>query len=195
MVDCLLRCGNCNSFFTGENANVRFCSEICHFNGYSEKQSDDLDACRSWIGPILNKHGHGLSSFKGQLSAHQRAYKMFNGPIPEGRQVNHKCKTHACVNPHHLELGDSFSNISIDRKRDGTTRKGIAHDLTSGQDNGNAKLSSKQVLEIYSSPGTYKEIAVKFPVCVGMVKRIKTGENWWLVTGHPRLIRPKKKLI
>lgn len=189
----LLKCRNCNSFFNGINSNVRFCSEICHFNGYTEMRPSDPNSCWLWTGPILNEYGHGFSNYNGHMPAHQRAYKMFNGPIPSGMHIRHKCNIPSCINPIHLELGTAFDNISIDRKRDGTTGKGLQRLASSGENNGNAKLTKEQVLEIYRSPGSYEEISLKFPVSIGMIKRIKTGENWWLVTGHPRRIYKKQK--
>src|ERR1700676_1261143 len=47
---------------------------------------------------------YGATSWKSKsIPAHRLAYLMFVGPIPEGFEVHHKCKTTRCVNPDHLE--------------------------------------------------------------------------------------------
>lgn len=35
--------------------------------------------------------------------AHRVAYARVHGPIPPGLQVDHLCRTRACINPDHLE--------------------------------------------------------------------------------------------
>jgi hypothetical protein len=35
--------------------------------------------------------------------AHAVSYETFVGPIPDGLQIDHLCRTRACVNPAHLE--------------------------------------------------------------------------------------------
>jgi hypothetical protein len=44
------------------------------------------------------------------LYAHRLAYEMFRGPIPEGMEIDHLCRTHNCVNPDHLELVNRQTN-------------------------------------------------------------------------------------
>jgi|SRR5579863_5247114 len=44
-------------------------------------------------------------------TAHRFAYELFNGPIPEGMQVDHLCRVRHCVNPAHLEAVSKKENI------------------------------------------------------------------------------------
>ena len=37
------------------------------------------------------------------LLTHRVAYEAFIGPIPDGLQIDHRCKQKACCNPDHLE--------------------------------------------------------------------------------------------
>lgn len=36
--------------------------------------------------------------------AHRVAYELFRGPIPEGMNLDHLCRTRLCVNPWHLQI-------------------------------------------------------------------------------------------
>jgi hypothetical protein len=35
--------------------------------------------------------------------AHKFIWEMMFGPVPEGLELDHKCRVHSCVNPSHLE--------------------------------------------------------------------------------------------
>lgn len=71
--------------------NARFWSKV-------QKTSD----CWLWVG-LLNDSGYGLFSVRNKhLRAHRFAWTLLVGEIGEGKQIDHRCRNRACVNPDHL---------------------------------------------------------------------------------------------
>lgn len=64
---------------------------------------DTITNC--WIWQLtLNNKGYGRITYKGKVTyAHIHHWEKINGPVPEGLELDHTCKTRACVNPDHLE--------------------------------------------------------------------------------------------
>lgn len=61
--------------------------------------------CWLWIG-TSGRCGYGRFHKTGQrvnVMSHRFAYEALVGPIPDGLQLDHLCRTPACVNPAHLE--------------------------------------------------------------------------------------------
>lgn len=42
---------------------------------------------------------------------HRLLWEALNGPVPEGLQLDHRCRRRDCVNPAHLELVDCQTNV------------------------------------------------------------------------------------
>lgn len=65
--------------------------------------------CFIWTGSLSwNGYGQVGTGYKNQKArklglAHREAYEYFVGPIPEGMDLDHKCRMRCCVNPDHLE--------------------------------------------------------------------------------------------
>ena len=66
--------------------------------------------CFEWTGVFSGGYG----SLKGR-PAHRFSWELYNGPIPDGMQVLHKCDNQKCVCPNHLYLGDDSDN-GVDRR-------------------------------------------------------------------------------
>lgn len=80
------------------------------------------DSCWIWTGTKTHKQ-YGIFHLGGKRKrAHQIAYMLSVGPIPEGLQLDHLCRNPSCVNPAHLEPVTSREN----------TLRGIAHKGRSG---------------------------------------------------------------
>ena len=75
-----------------------------------------------WEGPILAAAAEGRARKK--TRAHRVSYELFNGPIPEGMEIDHVCHTNdddcpagdaclhrRCVNPDHLEAVSHMENV------------------------------------------------------------------------------------
>ena len=69
------------------------------------KKIDLTDDCWLWTGSGTGgKEDYGRVYHDGTRSmAHRYIYEQTVGPIPEGLQLDHLCRTPRCVNPDHLE--------------------------------------------------------------------------------------------
>lgn len=70
------------------------------------RRVEKTSTCWFWMG---GKHQKGYGQFlltwhpKATIPAHAFSYQLFKGPIPEGYEIDHLCRTPQCVNPDHLE--------------------------------------------------------------------------------------------
>jgi hypothetical protein len=64
-----------------------------------------LDPSGCWLFEGGTSGGYGTVQGDGQRTqyAHRITYQHFVGMIPEGRELDHLCRTPRCVNPWHLE--------------------------------------------------------------------------------------------
>ncbi len=68
--------------------------------------------CWLWIGSVLARRGYGRIGVRGkEYLAHRLVYEMLVGPVPEGLELDHKCRVTCCVNPDHLEPVTHLENV------------------------------------------------------------------------------------
>jgi hypothetical protein len=92
--------------------------------------------------------------------------------------VCHKCDNMGCCNPEHLFAGSQKDNVydALNKKRHVIVK-------VKGEQHGNHKLTEQEVLEIYNTIGSDKEIAKKYSIHYMNVHHIKKGETWsWLTS-------------
>lgn len=71
-----------------------------------------MSGCWLWDGAV-NWGGYGRMMVKGKsILAHRWSYENTNGPIPDGMDVDHKCRNRSCVNPDHLRLATRSENMA-----------------------------------------------------------------------------------
>jgi hypothetical protein len=72
-----------------------------------------------WEWQKAKSQGYGIMTIgRGvQMSTHRISYELYNGQIPEGFFVCHKCDNPRCVNPSHLWVGTNKDNIEDRTKK------------------------------------------------------------------------------
>jgi len=129
--------------------------------------------CWMWTAAV-NNQGYGLVNRRRQKDgryAHRVAYKLFNGDIPDGMFVLHKCDTPRCVNPEHLSLGTQSDNIKD------CASKGRLVD-NSGERHGMAKLDAEKVLQIRASDAKNGDLAKQYNVSETTIRFIRQRKLW-----------------
>ncbi len=114
----------------------------------------------------------------GKLSSAPAArvfYARFNGPIPKGLVVRHKCDEPMCVNPDHLWLGTDQDNMDD---------KMLKNRHPVGEKCVQSVFTESEVIAIrqeYSEGVTYQQLAEKYKSKYQTIYCIVRRTNWkWL---------------
>jgi len=102
-------------------AKQRFCSKRCS-GLHNRKRAAPIERFRTSYQVVVNgcwqwsaglfQTGYGrLYDGERSIGAHCFSYRHFIGPIAKGLTVDHICRNRACVNPLHLRLLSSGSNV------------------------------------------------------------------------------------
>ncbi len=136
--------------------------------------SEGVNGC--WLWTATTRGGYGIIGHERHcFKAHRIVYQLVHGTIPEGMLVCHHCDVRNCVNPAHLFIGSSSDNrIDAVRKN--------RHYKTDGENNGNAKLTREQVLEIRKRYSTGDEsissLAKEYSITPPAMGRICKYQRW-----------------
>lgn len=101
--------------------------------------------------------------------AHRLSFRAFNGPIPDGENVCHRCDNPPCWNPAHLFAGTTTVNIR-DRDEKGRVCRGERHHA--------AKLTEEDVRAIRASSLPGPELARQYGVKFSAIYKILDGRSW-----------------
>ena len=132
-------------------------------------QVEKTEAC--WLFRGISNKGYGsFRDGRGQnVQAHRFSWEIYNGPIPEGLFVLHRCDIRNCVNPGHLFLGTQLDNMK-DASEKGRLRRGSNHP--------NSKLIEAEVRAIRQSSASQRTLAVSYGVDQALISGIKAGKLW-----------------
>lgn len=177
-------CEYCNNQFTTWPGNPkRFCNPTCQYASRNKTPEERLRLCtkRNQNGcldfiksPYPNGYGRiSIGNGKHQL-AHRFAWELYNGPIPVGLCVLHRCDRPICCEISHLFLGTIADNAQ-DMMQKGR------HNTKYGENASHAKLTENQALEIQErlkTGITAKELALYYNVHPETIRGINRGTNW-----------------
>ncbi len=170
-------CKKCGNKFVGKGLKREYCSTKCKLLGDIKKKK----GCWEWQGK-LHPNGYGYTGnyeTKKKEHVHRVSYREFNGDIPEGMCVCHKCDNRKCINPKHLFLGTQKENVfdAISKGR----MEHVKLCAPKGEKNWNAKLDNEKVKSIRNE---IKDgirctvIARKYGVGSSVIYLIRDGKAW-----------------
>jgi len=132
-----------------------------------------IAGCWLWLNGIMSQ-GYGIVWADGKSQrVHRVVWEMFNGPIPDGQCVLHKCDTRLCCNPDHLFIG-TYADNNHDMMDKGRHRAPPS------------PLEDEDVLNIVDKCFCglkQKDVAVQYGVDPSVISKIMRGVNWSWLTG------------
>lgn len=189
-------CEVCGTSFrpTSNQGTPRFCSRACYrakpINGADSfwARLDKTGDCLEWTG-YRDPEGYGQVWFEGgHEDTHRLAWRLANGPIPEGMVIRHfVCDNPPCCNPEHLRIGTLLDNIAdmIGKRRQsqGASHGSRTHPdaVPRGERHHAAKLTVeivRRIRELHAGGATHGAIAPMFGVSTGTVSKIVLRQRW-----------------
>jgi hypothetical protein len=126
-------CDGCKATFITYRSSVargrRFCTKACYALAASVARGNIMDRLLARVDltstpecwRFTGKHttdGYGRVKYRGtSVMTHVLAYETAKGPIPQGLEIDHLCRTRDCFNPNHLEAVTHLVNMRRGRWR------------------------------------------------------------------------------
>lgn len=142
--------------------------------------------CWKWTGGTSD--GRGYFYWDGRQGlAYRYSWELHIGPIPKGKQINHKCDNPGCVRPDHLYIGTQQDNMTDKRVRkrsavgakNGTRTK--PERVARGERHGNATLSDaaiKEMRERYAGGGlSQNDLSREYGITQAAINSIILGKT------------------
>ena len=128
--------------------------------------------CWLWTGSISST-GYGNLYLQGKVvNAHKACYEHYEGEVPKGLELLHRCDIRNCVNPSHLKPGTH---------RENQEDAGLKNRLPFGEAHWACKLTDADVLEILDllkrGPYSQRHISRIYGVSDTAIRRIKSGKR------------------
>lgn len=158
--------------YTPEDRTRRFSEQVDKSRGPAH--------CWPWTGARNQaRDGYGVLNWGGQVVyAHRIAWEAANGrKVPDGLFVCHTCDNPPCVNPDHLWVGTTTDNM---RDMAAKGRTGHSPIKARGEAAGAAKLTERQVREIFALKGAETQVATsaRYGISASTVSDIYCGRSW-----------------
>ena len=77
---------------------------------WAKVSPEPTSGCWLWTAGTNRGYGRVLIDGKNR-TAYRVSYELLVGPVPDGLEIDHLCRTHACVNPDHLEAVTHRENV------------------------------------------------------------------------------------
>lgn len=136
--------------------------------------------CWLWTGTTNGAYGSlhvgsPTDASRRVVHTHRFAWELYNGPIPDGLLVCHRCDVRLCCNPAHLFLG-----TPLDNTRD-MWAKGRANrpEPIRGEKHPKAKLTDDDVRRIRRRRGngiSYRVLAESYGVSPTLIRMVTTRQ-------------------
>ena len=134
------------------------------------------DECWPWTGKMASGGYGSIRDEDGRMTrTHRVAWRLANGPIPDGLMIRHSCDNPPCCNPRHLAPGTQLDNM-----RDMYRRQRANHPR--GPRAANAKLTEADIIEIRSRHAARSsklvEMAREYGLHRSQIERIVHRKAW-----------------
>lgn len=155
---------------------------------WSKVKIGEPDECWEWMA-CKNSRGYGNIYWQGKSQLAHRVSMLIAGEVLCSRkEVAHLCHNPSCCNPEHLlQLSpEEHREMDIEAGRFHTPQglAGLKQGQRRGESNTRSKLKEKEVIAIYASNLSSRDLAKKYRVHKSIILDIKNGEIWSWLTGH-----------